>query len=128
MIPSVKVTSWTVIFMSFCEVNACIFPFLSGRPCPLLTNLKNGYVSYGCTIGVPRYGKTCHHSCNGGYNLKGNRERECLANGTWSGTEPTCEKDHPSECINRLNLIIRNEVISKTRDASAPQELQKRKR
>lgn len=81
-----------------------------GRPCPLLTNIKYGYVSSGCQIGVPRYGKTCHHSCVSGYNLKGNRERECLANGTWSGTEPTCEKNHPKpwiSCPANINVVLK---------------------
>lgn len=63
----------------------------------MLTNIKNGYVEMGCRTGVPRYGKTCYHSCDGGYDLKGNKERECLANGTWSGTEPMCEEVHPGK-------------------------------
>lgn len=86
-------------------INTCNFSSLSGRPCPLLTNIKNGYVEMGCRVGIPRYGKTCFHSCNGGYNLKGNINRECLANGTWSGTEPTCEKVHPSKCTKPFTLL-----------------------
>ena len=100
-------SSWTINFYSELSRSTILvfFSSLSGRPCPLLTNIKNGHVEMGCRVGIPRYGKTCDHSCNGGYNLKGNKNRECLANGTWSGTEPTCEKVHPSKCTKPLTLL-----------------------
>ncbi|XP_066289142.1 CUB and sushi domain-containing protein 3-like [Branchiostoma lanceolatum] len=38
------------------------------------------------------YGKVCHFDCNAGYTIKrGSRSRQCLADGSWSGTELECE-------------------------------------
>ena len=69
----------------------------TGRVCPKLVNFKNGNVELGCRYDTRRYGQKCQHSCNSGYRLKGNVYRECLANGTWSGTEATCEIIHPGK-------------------------------
>ncbi|XP_078369779.1 uncharacterized protein LOC144653611 [Oculina patagonica] len=70
-----------------------------GRQCPLLNDIKNGQVQDGCRISTQRYGDRCRYYCYNGYRLKGDYTRDCQANGTWSGTEPTCEKIHPKPYI-----------------------------
>ncbi|XP_066289683.1 E-selectin-like [Branchiostoma lanceolatum] len=38
------------------------------------------------------YGKVCYFDCNAGYTIKrGSPSRQCLADGSWSGTELECE-------------------------------------
>ncbi len=44
---------------------------------------------------------TATYTCNTGYNLTCGVTRTCQANGTWSGTAPTCESIHF-----HLNLCI----------------------
>nr|CAB3266721.1 sushi, von Willebrand factor type A, EGF and pentraxin domain-containing protein 1-like [Phallusia mammillata] len=53
--------------------------------CPIPTLILNGVVS---TNGVNP--GSAQYSCNPGYELYGNRLRECLTDGTWSGEKPTC--------------------------------------
>ena len=35
---------------------------------------------------------TCTFSCNAGYELQGPYNRTCLADGSWSGGKPVCER------------------------------------
>ena len=35
-------------------------------------------------------GSTATYSCDHGFKLKGNEQRECLYDGTWSGDDPVC--------------------------------------
>ena len=37
-----------------------------------------------------KIGSIVTHSCNAGFVLRGDRLRQCLATGVWSGTLPTC--------------------------------------
>ena len=54
--------------------------------CGPLANPPKGRVSVsGTTVG-----STATYSCEGGYLLVGERTRECLATGEWSGKEPVC--------------------------------------
>ena len=34
--------------------------------------------------------KTIHYLCHAGYRLNGSRTRTCSANGTWTGSSPSC--------------------------------------
>ncbi|XP_064386127.1 sushi, von Willebrand factor type A, EGF and pentraxin domain-containing protein 1-like isoform X2 [Halichondria panicea] len=52
--------------------------------CPTLTNIA---------VNVPsnNFGSTATYTCNTGYTINGDTTRMCQADGTWSGTEPTCQ-------------------------------------
>ena len=56
--------------------------------CGSLPDPANGQVNHtaGTTVG-----QTATYSCNIGYNLVGDRTRTCQAEGSWSGSAPTCE-------------------------------------
>lgn len=54
--------------------------------CGALAAPANGSVTGGTT-----YTSTATYSCNGGYMLVGSSTSTCTADGTWSGTPPTCE-------------------------------------
>ena len=41
-------------------------------------------------------GSTATYSCEVGYALEGESERECLVTGEWSGNEPVCTGEHIS--------------------------------
>ena len=36
-------------------------------------------------------GSVVNHTCNEGFVLNGTSQRECLTNGSWSGSLPTCD-------------------------------------
>jgi len=40
-------------------------------------------------------GATVTYTCNTGYTLNGSSMRTCQADGTWTGSDPTCD----SECL-----------------------------
>ena len=87
----------------------CVVPLL-GRPCPFLNDINNGKVQDWCKQYTRRYGHSCQYSCNGEYRLKGNSTRECQADGTWSGTEPTCERVYPGKYT---RISCRSRLLSK---------------
>ena len=39
------------------------------------------------------FGDVARYSCDTGYILNGTAERTCQANGEWSGSAPTCERE-----------------------------------
>ena len=55
--------------------------------CPSLTAPTNGDVSYTTTT----YQSVATYTCNLGYTLNGDATQNCGADGTWSGSEPTCQ-------------------------------------
>ena len=60
--------------------------------CPVLTDPDNGMVD--CSLGddgVPTEGDTCVYTCDDGYELSGDRVRECQSDGMWSGNDTTCK-------------------------------------
>lgn len=61
-------------------------PTCALRDCGALTNPANGMVS----APVTTYNSTATYSCITGYGPSGSTTRTCQANGTWSGTAPTC--------------------------------------
>ena len=48
--------------------------------------LENGNVVFTTTT----FDSVATYSCDPGYALNGNAKRRCLADGTWSGTIPSC--------------------------------------
>ena len=59
--------------------------------CSSLTDPDNGTIS--CRLGddgVPSYEDTCSFTCNTGYELTGSDTRTCQSNGSWSGSNTTC--------------------------------------
>ncbi len=56
--------------------------------CGSLTNPDNGMVDTSMTT----EGSTATYTCNTGYNISPGDTRTCQANGTWSGSEPTCDR------------------------------------
>jgi len=61
--------------------------------CEWLVDPDNGNVE--CSLGpdgVPTEGDTCVYQCDDGYIVSGSDSRECQSNGTWSGSEATCER------------------------------------
>ena len=56
--------------------------------CGDLADLENGAVEVTDTT----FNSVATYSCNDGYNLvDGDMMRTCLASGTWSGSQPSCE-------------------------------------
>ena len=61
--------------------------------CPTLDDPVDGSVE--CSLGpdgVPTEGDTCVYQCDDGYIVTGGNSRECQGDGTWTGSEPTCER------------------------------------
>ena len=61
--------------------------------CLRLTNPNNGMIK--CALGddnVTSYEDTCSFRCNTGYELTGSDTRTCQSDGTWSGSNATCER------------------------------------
>jgi CUB/sushi domain-containing protein len=77
------------------SINSVVFPCMlmefyfltSTTDCGELTEPENGLLS------LPRgttYGQTAVFTCKTGYILSGSTQLQCLQDGFWSGTPPTC--------------------------------------
>lgn len=64
----------------------------------LSTTLSYGtvVVSADQSSGKVPYDSTAHYSCRAGYDLQGESPRRCSADGSWSGSAPTCVRRPPS--------------------------------
>ena len=60
---------------------------LTAIECPSLPDPENGRV----TLSGNTLGSSATYSCDNGFGLVGKSIRLCLADGTWSEKEPTCE-------------------------------------
>jgi len=61
--------------------------------CPKLTNPENGQVVQLLDGNVP--GTVANYSCDAGYTVFGNMNRECVSMGleaVWTGEAPTCQR------------------------------------
>ena len=67
--------------------------FASVASCPKLNNPDNGMIKcQSKEIKEYLYEDTCSFTCNTGYELTGSDIRTCQSDGSWSGSESTCEK------------------------------------
>ena len=57
--------------------------------CGPLPDPANGVVDL---TGGTEFGNSAQYSCDDGYIINGTSTRDCLATGSWSGEEPTCDK------------------------------------
>ena len=62
-------------------------PLAATADCGSLNNPLNGQV----TLTDTTVGSTATYECDSGFTLVGNEERTCQDDGTWSGTDPTCD-------------------------------------
>ena len=61
--------------------------------CVPLIQPTNGTIS--CSLGddgVTSFQDTCTFTCNSGYEVRGSNVRTCESDGSWSGSEATCER------------------------------------
>ena len=63
--------------------------------CGDLNDPNNGQVSLNGTI----LGSIATYTCDPGFNLTGDMERTCQANGDWSGSEPVCQSQFISKYL-----------------------------
>ncbi|XP_069119974.1 protein lev-9-like [Argopecten irradians] len=80
------------IFRAWCVRSGWVGPNMtcSHAGCPLYnTTIHNGRIIPPIQITT---GAILQYICNDGFFLAGREERECLADGTWGGREPSCEK------------------------------------
>ncbi len=68
-------------------MHACVL-YTVAVDCGTLSDPGNGTVNAPTTT----FMYTATYNCNTGYNLTGDMTRTCQANGTWSGTDPTCTR------------------------------------
>ena len=64
---------------------------LSVRVCDILDAPANGGLMYSSTYPLRAHGTTVTYSCNEGFDLVGDRVRECQINASWTGSEPQCQ-------------------------------------
>jgi hypothetical protein len=58
--------------------------------CEVLTDPPSGTVSVNDTSRIP--GTLATYTCNAGYFLSGESERNCQGSGVWSGDVPVCTR------------------------------------
>ena len=63
-------------------LSACV-----GVNCGSLEDIDNGDVSINPDT---RFQSAATYSCNAGFQLVGRSQRQCQADATWSGSEPSC--------------------------------------
>ena len=77
--------------------------------CTSLSSPTNGSISCNSTD-VFRYEDQCSFSCDPGYELTGSSSRQCLSNGSWSGSDVTCAILY---CDNFIDTIsVENSVLA----------------
>ena len=100
---------FTSAYVVHCIMGISIISYFSvALLCPVLGNIANGAV----TVTSRTVGSRATYTCNDGYRLQGDRQRECQRNGRWSGQEPVCvgmsvkEKNILSPSITTSNVAL----------------------
>ena len=70
--------------------------YIAGIECEALTAPENGSI----IVGPRTVGSLVIYTCDDGYELSVPQPayRQCQANGTWSGEEPTCDRECYESC------------------------------
>lgn len=76
---------------------SCIKP---ERECPELSEIHYGKM----TVTGKLFGDRAHYTCDPGYFTVGLTERNCRADGQWTGTTPSCKKEQTSFCSTPLKI------------------------
>ena len=61
--------------------------------------------------GILHYEDQCLFSCDPGYELTGSSSRQCLSNGSWSGSDVTCNIIHCNS-LTDTTVTIENSVLA----------------
>lgn len=64
----------------------------SAKECPGLVDPSNGNVEIDSEDDERLYPAKATYSCNSGYDLDGEKTRQCQIDGTWDEDEPSCDK------------------------------------
>jgi len=75
-----------------CSLQLCNL-FCLEITCDFLDDPANGMLH--CSLGpdgLPTEGDVCVYECNDGYIVSGSNSRECQSDGTWTGSDATCER------------------------------------
>ena len=92
----------------------CVFIRYSTVQCTSLSSPTNGNISCNST-GVSRYEDQCSFSCDPGYELTGSSYRQCLSNGSWSGSNVTCDILHCDSLTDTIeNSLLANDCGSES--------------
>ena len=68
-------------------------------------DIRNGFVAF--TDGLQLAGDTANYGCIPGFTLVGNTNRVCRENGTWTGSDPSCESNSDNKrSITSLTLPL----------------------
>ena len=92
----------------------CMYYLYAVVQCTNLSSPTNGNVSCNSTD-VCRYEDQCSFSCDPGYELTGSSSRQCLSNGSWSGSDVTCAIlccDNFTDTISVVNSVLANDCGS----------------
>ena len=87
----------------------CITYLCKTVQCTSLSSPTNGSITCNSTD-ISLYEDQCLFSCDPGYELTGSSSRQCLSNGSWSGSDVTCDILH---CDNFTDTIyVANSVLA----------------
>ena len=89
-----------------------LYVFVYIVQCTSLSSPTNGDMSCNST-GVSRYEDQCSFSCDPGSQLTGSSSRQCLSNGSWSGSDATCDILHCDSLTDGIeNSVLANDCGS----------------
>lgn len=84
------------------KIQSCDLKTLSDKQCPLLDEPFRGTIEFSDALNV---GSRAKYFCEPGYVLKGNRVRQCLSDGSWTGKKPSCVRKR-QRCRLRTTLTL----------------------